>query len=388
MSRLTTKDYRDTLDLVYAANRCQDVDSFINKLFPPLMRVFNTECATFQLLVGYPWHIRITESRSLKYDFKNISEDKVYPVLYKENYYQRSPLLKQATSSTKNIFRIGDSISYEEWDKSDLLNSFIRPQHLYWELFLTLRWRSNIQGMITLWRSDREYNFEDVDVYKAELLAPHLALAVNNILTVCRMQNLKKHFLSDNEYDNQGLLCLDHKFRPYFSNIKAREICLQLMKADHENSYSLIEDDLTVPLSVINDCSMIFHALKTNEPVLLSKDRVITTENGRKFHVECSMVWKADNTGSVPSYLVIMSDINNGSKKLDSIVPKGFNLSRREMDVIYYLVRGMSEEEIAASLCISKLTVHTHVKNIYKKLGAKSRIELYRNIRLQSSMLR
>ncbi|MCJ7653978.1 MAG: LuxR C-terminal-related transcriptional regulator, partial [Dehalococcoidia bacterium] len=48
--------------------------------------------------------------------------------------------------------------------------------------------------------------------------------------------------------------------------------------------------------------------------------------------------------------------------------------------VIYYLISGLSDDEIAKRLYISKLTVHTHIKNIYRKLGTKSRIELYRRV--------
>jgi DNA-binding CsgD family transcriptional regulator len=388
MTRLSCKDYRNALDLVYMANRCQDIDGFINKLFPSMLEVFNAECITFQLLIGYPWNIKITESRSFKSDCHNISEDKVYPNIYKNNYFQQSPLLKEAIYSTKNVLKIGDTISCEEWNKSDMLNDFILPQHLYWELFLTMRWKSNIHGMVTLWRSQNKPNYGEIDVSRAELLTSHLSLTVNNIMSISRINSLRKHFIPNAEVDSQGLICLDNKFRPYFSNGKAREICYQLLKSDNGNGAVFHEEDeLSVPLPIIDDCSALFCALKSDEPVLLSKNRILTAANGRQYCVECSLVWKADIIGAVPSFLVTMSELaeENGNK-LENDNHARFSLSRREMDVIYYLIRGMNEEEIAERLYISKLTVHTHVKNIYKKLGAKSRIELYRNIRLQSSL--
>jgi hypothetical protein len=45
MTRLTGKDYRDILNLVYRANRCEDIESFIDALFPSIMQVFHAECA-------------------------------------------------------------------------------------------------------------------------------------------------------------------------------------------------------------------------------------------------------------------------------------------------------------------------------------------------------
>ena len=55
--------------------------------------------------------------------------------------------------------------------------------------------------------------------------------------------------------------------------------------------------------------------------------------------------------------------------------PAGGDLSVRELTVLRLLSGGMSEREIAAELTISFNTVHTHVKAVYRKLGASSRIE-------------
>jgi DNA-binding NarL/FixJ family response regulator len=78
-----------------------------------------------------------------------------------------------------------------------------------------------------------------------------------------------------------------------------------------------------------------------------------------------------------------LSDLTD-EKKRETTLQARFHLSRREIDVIYYLTRGLSDDEIAEKLYISRQTVHTHIKNIYRKLGAKSRIELYRRV-LQGS---
>ena len=50
-------------------------------------------------------------------------------------------------------------------------------------------------------------------------------------------------------------------------------------------------------------------------------------------------------------------------------------LSERELTVLRLLSGGMSEREIAAELVIAFNTVHSHVKSVYRKLGASSRGE-------------
>jgi len=384
MARLTGKDYREVLNLIYLANRCEDVESFINTLFPSIMQVFHVECATFHLIKGYPRHIKITESRSFKSDSHNLHEDKYYPNLYKDSFYQHSPLLKGAISSSKTILKFGDSISFRDWERSVLYNDFIRPQHLYWELFLTLRWQNNLEGMITLWRSKNQPDYEDRDVLKAEMLASHLGVAIHNICLISQINTRENHFLSADEANSEGLLWLDHEFTPSFFNTEARDICLQLLSRMPYNTFNLEKGEFPIPSYIIKDCSDLLALLKAEEqPILLPKERIVFTESGKKFRIECSLIWKADKINSMPNFMVTLSDLSD-EKKLETTLQTRSHLSRRELDVIYYLTRGLSDDEIGEKLYISRQTVHTHIKNIYKKLGVKSRIELYRRV-IQSS---
>lgn len=51
------------------------------------------------------------------------------------------------------------------------------------------------------------------------------------------------------------------------------------------------------------------------------------------------------------------------------------NLTRRETEVISQLSQGLYYKEIAGKIYISPETVKKHVRNIYKKLGVRNRVE-------------
>ena len=52
------------------------------------------------------------------------------------------------------------------------------------------------------------------------------------------------------------------------------------------------------------------------------------------------------------------------------------DLSEREVEIIELLATGLTNQEIAAQLMISKRTVDNHVSNIFTKTGAKNRVAL------------
>lgn len=51
------------------------------------------------------------------------------------------------------------------------------------------------------------------------------------------------------------------------------------------------------------------------------------------------------------------------------------NLTEREMNVLFYLAKGLTNDEIANILHISVHTVKAHLEAIYEKLEVKNRIQ-------------
>jgi DNA-binding NarL/FixJ family response regulator len=53
-----------------------------------------------------------------------------------------------------------------------------------------------------------------------------------------------------------------------------------------------------------------------------------------------------------------------------------YNLTKRETEILHYLMDGLSYKEIADTCFISVQTLNSHIKNIYSKLGVHSRSEV------------
>lgn len=72
----------------------------------------------------------------------------------------------------------------------------------------------------------------------------------------------------------------------------------------------------------------------------------------------------------MPAYL------HNSNVNYKNIGQNGINtLTGREREVLVYLAKSLSNQEIAQALCVSESTVKTHLHNCFKKLGVKNRSE-------------
>lgn len=55
--------------------------------------------------------------------------------------------------------------------------------------------------------------------------------------------------------------------------------------------------------------------------------------------------------------------------------PESYNLSKREMEVLEHLYRGLTYNEIAKKLVLSPLTIRSHMENLYKKMKVHNKVE-------------
>ena len=71
-----------------------------------------------------------------------------------------------------------------------------------------------------------------------------------------------------------------------------------------------------------------------------------------------------------------IEELDNNVKLEEKLEDNGFNLTKREKQILSYLLSGKTNKEISLIFDISLNTVNNHVANIYYKSGVKNRVEL------------
>jgi len=122
--------------------------------------------------------------------------------------------------------------------------------------------------------------------------------------------------------------------------------------------------------SSYNTPSLVQSALKNKIHGYVLKDtprdeliRAIYKINAGEKYIPPSIKIKNSETGESPNNLI------------DDFLKKN-NLSQRELEVIKLIVKGLTSEDIAAKLFISKHTVQSHRKNILRKLSLHNKAEI------------
>ena len=130
--------------------------------------------------------------------------------------------------------------------------------------------------------------------------------------------------------------------------------------------------DLWVFGVALGACSLAMLAGLVAVPVLGSFGQVITVVLFAAYLVLTASFSQRGGAGDSGLPLGADGNADDYSSRCQRIAGD-YQLSPRESEVLPYLCRGYSQAYIARELSISQNTVHTHVRNIYGKLGVSSK---------------
>lgn len=377
MRRLRGQDYRDIISLTCVAQLERDVTRMQHNMLQGIAKAFRVERAIFFLAHSDLKRLDPANLVTLNIDEAASSE-------YVQYYWRLDPVYLEASCTNKLVFTNYDIIPRTSWLKLEYYNEFQRPQNIREELLVCLRYGANLLGMIDLIRSNDEPDFNYRDISKAKILAPCIAAALHNAFLLSKIEQEKNAVTTLLEHLPKGVLILDYDLRPLYCNSKGKEVCFSLSNERSEQTSGVWSGDLPIPFEIARSC-LDLKALQKSGSHSTPTHHTGTTfvRHNERLRIESFLVQDTSRTPSTASFVVYLENpCETTHKRVEGVIDEEQRLTNREMEIIQCVCKGLTNKEIAEELFISPVTVETHVRNIFEKMGVRNRTELAAHIKI------
>jgi DNA-binding CsgD family transcriptional regulator/PAS domain-containing protein len=374
MQYFTTQDWKAVIKVIEIANSRLEPVAMRQNVLNAMQKLFNIERGNFYLS-SHDW-------RNLDLNtVVSLDIDKRYNDQYAQNYYQFSPALRPE-NFRKSVFSVDRVISDSDWVRSEFYDALFRPQNIHYELVIHPFRGARSMGLLALFRSKKAGGFNERDMLVARRLVHPLAITLDNVQLVSRIKTDLDQSRAAIESFQLGLVLLDNEVRPVYWNPKAKQIFLSLahkLNGGDKNRSGV----LPVPSDIEQDCLALKQLFENKSQILpLSRVRTIDIEGDRRFEVMIYLTQQPCPSISNPCFVVSIEDtLQTGKIRKDTSRIK-YHLTSREAEIASLVSQGLTNGEIAKSLSISRLTVETHMKNIFEKVGVRNRVGLSSQLRL------
>jgi len=369
--RFREEDIQGLIRLINMANRCSVDNDTLKPILTEMVRTFQARDALYFSFDP--------ESRSI--DLKNsfcLNNDNSYLRHYLDHYKQYDPLYSFEFHSQpfRLVFKTDDIIPYSQLIKLEYYHDFLRPQGIYSELIIRLCSDNKLYGVIELLRSQNLPAYDDIDLYKAMILAACLTNAFRNADLLTKINEERKLLEYWADCQQMGIILVDYKFKPIYCNRLARELCVPIQNGVQSSKYDVktYADDFPIPPEIIQGCMELKKEFESKDYSNSHQFQCVWyTENGR-IYMKYYLV-QPSCSSSAPFFVINLQNLTC-TKPTDFPIGNNDALTKREHDIVQNISQGLTNREIADRLSISKSTVNTHIRNIFAKTGLKNRVQI------------
>lgn len=266
----------------------------------------------------------------------------VFDCYMKEQPLFDAYIVKRRTDTLK----ITDLISAADFKRTNIYNEFYRRVGVTNQLVTPLEISKDF--FMTCSINTIKEDFSERDKQILTLTAPHLANAIRNALAYRRIS-------STLDQECCGIVVVNSKGKPRFVSDFARELFKNYFAAERHPTDSL-------PETLRNWIKQIDLNVKNNE-----------------FNLPTRRLKVVDSTGQLTVRLIYNAATGERTlmleeKKFASVETfASCGLTRREAEMLFWIIQGKTDGVIAELCGISLRTVQKHIENVYTKLGVETR---------------
>lgn len=249
--------------------------------------------------------------------------------------------------------KISDFLSSPEFKKKEIYNEFYRPMRIPFLIGIALPINSHC--LITIGHHRSRTDFTERERTVLNMIQPHVLQAYTNAVAVTHMRTELAKLTHAFDQIPQGLISVDTSGLIEWATIRARKLLEDYFGA-RKSGHRRLPDVLVRWFQ--RSKTRLDHA--DEQPGKMAP--MVIDHGFRRLHVR--MVQEGDRC---------LLSLEEDSTKVPTEQLVHFGLSRRETEILCWIVCGKSNPEIATILSISVRTIHKHVEHIYLKLRVENR---------------
>jgi len=252
--------------------------------------------------------------------------------------------------SGQHIGRLSDSTS-----QSFRYREVLAPNGFSDEIRAALTYQGQCYGFLTLFKGaeSEQSLFQDIDIALIKIVMPIMGETLKGF----------HHYIIEERLPalegEQGIVIFDKELKIHSSNTKARELLSILRKYE-----SLSEWQVPKPIQAI--CAkLLADNYNTNTSL------IVPIKDTGYIAIRASLMLTCHQEQQVA---LLINEAS--SREMLNLLITAYNLTPREKEVVFEIIKAIPTKEIAYNLGISNYTVQDHLKVIFQKVNVSNRNEL------------
>lgn len=368
-----SKSIHDLIKFCRTASVVTDIKSLRYDTLHLMRRIFQSDSTII-------WHI--DEKGRIADPLKLNIRQRFFP-MYRDYFFKLNPFdpinMKSFRGTSASMEQI---VSFDEFKKTEYYNDFIKPQKIKRQMVVYVRTDHQLKALICTHRFNHR-QFDQEDLNAADIVSTQMSSALERIGMIEAIRRRGSLFQMILNSTDVGIVALDLGKKPLFFNTKAVHIFEKLKKepiSKHErNDFMSL-----VPPPVLNDCDALISChekeLKIGIDSFPMQERSITISHLEKCRFRCRIVHNDMTEFNQPLILVYMEVLSLQPCLNPLAVKNDFNLTKRETEIVTYVIKGYKNARIAETLFISEGTVKNHLRNIFRKAKVNNRSSLIHRV--------
>ena len=275
-----------------------------------------------------------------------------------------------------------DVIGDNDFRKTEFYNDFLRPRGWFCNLNMSFHRKDSSVFSLCALRSSKELSYGQDDIKLFEALWPHINRVYELNAQLASLNAYKSAFEDVIDRLPMGVLLVDSKAKVYAKNTAATSIldAKDGLGLDREGQVTATSHSLTMQIrQLVFDSVCTSHLKGTSAGGTLCVPR---TSDKRDY---CLLITPLKTSTFCdiqhqPYAAIFISDPEKQIEISEEDLCSIFNLSPAESRIAVRLCRGQEIEEISDELDLSKNTIKTHAKSVYKKTGTSRKAGLVRQL--------